>query len=207
MKNVLIILLFLSSLLVTGQSEPGSVSMVKNNINAEEIEPYLTKKLTLNLEAGTVFGIGGHGNYAGTYIAPHLSYPLNERLQLSGGVLLTGFSTILHPDARYYGYSLYENGWRTKSFVYAEGAYRLNEKLMITGTAYHEVNGFRGKQLQNQGKDFNTKGLIMGIDYKIGENVFIRGQVEVSNGNGIYGHDPFFNPGAGRVYDPFFRNR
>jgi hypothetical protein len=44
----------------------------------------------------------------------------------------------------------------------------------------------------------------MGVDYRIGEHIFIRGEVEVREGYQPYHYDPFMNPTGRRMNNPFF---
>lgn len=196
-------------LLTFGQDKVDSVQYYPGNesaFNAKEIESHFkNRKLRFNLELGTSFGASNYGSYFGTYVAPHFTFPLNHRFSLSAGGYFTGISTINHTEnAAVFG-SPY-GAFFTRSFIYIEGAYRLNENLTITGTAYKEIDLFNPGHPSDPCYNFDTRGFIMGVDYKIGDHVFIRGQVEISNGRSPYHSSPFLNPAGNRMRDPFFYN-
>jgi hypothetical protein len=84
----------------------------------------------------------------------------------------------------------------------------LNERLKVSGTVYKHFDLFSNPDPNYMGFDNDYKGIIMGIDYKLGENAFIRGEIEISDGYRPYGYpysnpafraDPFSNP----FNDPF----
>jgi hypothetical protein len=89
-----------------------------------------------------------------------------------------------------------------QSLLMVEGAYRVNEKLTLTGLVYREIP-MNNAHFQN--RRVEAKGMIMGIDYRVNDHVFIRGQVEISNNPNPYYSDPFINPHRGRQFDPFFQ--
>jgi len=188
--------------------EEDSLLTNTSNFNPDEISKYIQdKKLRLNVEVGTSFGTApGYGSYFSTYIAPHLSYQLSEKFTLSGGVKLVNYQSNFdnyHQDMYYR--PMGNIAYRPVSLVYLQGAYRLNENLTFTGTAYHQIDTFKDPAGYNN----ELKGIIMGVDYKIGENAWIRGQVEFSNGYRGFGNYPGIDPWqnrfspAGIFNDPF----
>ena len=171
----------------------------------------LKKKVRVNVEIGTTFGTTfGNGSYFGTYIAPHISYPVSNRFTLRmGGYFLNsqGLNNTSESE-HYYPYNPLAKGM-TRTFLYVEGAYALNDKLTITGAAYKEFNMFNRAPPGIQSSDYDYEGIIMGVDYKLGDNVFIRGQVEFSNGRSLNHYSPFHSsPGFGNPsrMDPFAPN-
>lgn len=176
----------------------------ESTLDHEEINSILTKqKLRFNLEFGTSFSANKYGSYFGTYVSPRISYPVSNRFTLSFGGYFAGISPISNSENSLTYGSPY-GSFLTRSYVYVEGAYRLTENLTVSGVAYKEVNLFRPTNPGMPGNNFDSHGFIMGVDYKIGNNVFIRGQVEVSNGNSPYRYSPFMNPAGSRLNDPFF---
>jgi len=98
----------------------------------------------------------------------------------------------------------------TRSFVYVEGIYQVNSRLTISGAAYKEFNLFNPPSPIDNRYNFDSKGFIMGVDYRIGDNIFIHGSIEVSDGPGYYRANPFLSPSHGfgsgsfrRMHDPF----
>jgi len=161
-------------------------------------------KLKFSMELGTYFGIAnGYGNYFGTYVSPRIQYPLSKRFTASAGMMITGSTG----GARYSPFenSFYSGGY-TGSLVFIEGAYKVNENLTLTGATFREIE-FRpvntAGNLSPVHTNNNYKGIIMGADYKLGENVFIRGQIEISNGRNPYYHSPMITPASHSFFNPF----
>jgi hypothetical protein len=205
MKAILSCMLFFSFLLSSGQLPADTLPETKDGsgFDAEAIEASINKrKLQFNLEFGTTFGASRYGSYFGTYVAPHLSYPISKKFSINAGAYLSGISPVSQGDnPMVYGYPY--GGLYSRSFVYVEGAYRLNDNLTLTGAVYKEVNLFNHGPAY-PGYNPDVRGMIMGVDYRIGDHVFFRGEVEVSNGLSPFYHDPFMNPGGRNMQNPFF---
>jgi len=186
-----------------------SEDYVESEFDEEETANYIEQnKLKFRAEVGTFFGTGfGSDYYFGTYVSPHLSYRLSPRFTLSAGATLATSFINTFDESGYYGYG-YPGYNYPRSFVYAKGSYQMNDRLIISGTVYKEVNLFKNQDPVYNGFDTDVKGIIMGVDYKLGENVFIRGQIEVSDGYRPYGGYPYsgqgFRPGNFNSFnDPF----
>jgi len=206
MKNVIFVIIFIifSSLLfgqiseidIKKQESKDTVIYSTSDFDTEEIADYIKeKKLKLRVEVGTTFGTSfGSGNYFGTYIAPHFSYKISPRFSLNTGVILSNNYGGYYYNPFYGEQIVTPVSGFTRSFIYIEGAYRLNEKVTVTGAVYKEINLFNNSLPSAQGFNYDCKGMIMGVDYKLGENVFIRGQIEVSNGQSPYRSRSYINP-------------
>lgn len=183
-----------------------------SEINHKEIADIIQKrKVRVNIEVGTTFGTTfGNGSYFGTYISPHVTVPVTNRFSLrTGGYFLNSQALSNNNETSFYNpYNPFSNGL-TRTFVYVEGAYKLTENLTVTGAVYKEFNMFNKPPAGVVSGDYDYEGIIMGVDYKIGENVFIRGQVEFSNGRSPYNYSPF-NRSSGFGHpmnmDPFSPN-
>jgi hypothetical protein len=183
------------------------VAYKADGFHEEDIKSLIQKKkLKLNIEVGTTFGTTfGNGSYFGTYLSPNISYPVSKRFTVStGGYLLNTQGLNQQSEGVIYPYNPFV-GSMTRTFLYVKGAYRLNENITLTGAAYKEFNAFNAPQPNVPGGNYNYEGFIMGVDYQLGENVFIRGQVEFSNGNSPYRYSPM-HPASQRIHgirDPF----
>lgn len=220
MKNILTYFLLLIPFLVAGQT--GQVDyfnsdtainqkVYQSNFNEEEIETYLKeKKMKFGLSAGAFAGTSfGSGEYFGTFVSPQVSYPLTSRFTVSVGMTLTNtFGNPYYYPSSEGGYG-YPSANFTRSFLYASGAYQLSERLVVSGTVYKEFNMFDQQSSLSKNYSGDYQGVIMGVDYKIGKNVFIQGQIEISNNpyhrqsypNSYFGNG-FGNSSFGR-YPPF----
>lgn len=211
MKNIFTFIFILGFLTSFGQIVPPGAqeTAVKSDtagsaIDKQEIESaFQPRKLKFNLEFGTTFGASKHGSYFGTYVSPHFSYPINQRFTISVGGYFSGISPINQGEQNMmFGYPY--GGLLSRSYVYVEGAYRVTENLTFTGAVYKQVNLFNSAQQPVPGYNNDIRGFKMGVDYKIGDHIFIRGEVEVSNDPNPYSRSPFNYPAGNRMYDPFF---
>lgn len=210
MRFLLSLVFIIASIVSSGQihkdifPDNDTSGIHKTNIDPEEMDAYLNpKKLKFNLELGSSFGTGAYGSYFGTYVAPSISYPVNSRFTISGGGYFAGISPIAQGENGT-GTNNPFGAMYTRSFLFVKGAYRLTDNLIISGAAYKEIDMFSTNRPPVPGSNYENHGFIMGVDYKIGDNVFIRGSVEVSNGNRPSHYSPFMNPGSSRMFDPFF---
>jgi len=192
MTRVITLIILIIPLLTNGQialTEETAAKLNHSNdyvgsgFDEKEIENYLKEqKLKLNLKAGAFFGTGfGSGEYYGTYVSPEINYRVSPRFTVKTGIsVIQSFGT--QP-----GLMMYEatpgspSAPSTRSLIYASGTYKLNERLMISGTVYKSFNTFNGKSSNPASKIYDYQGVIMGIDYKVGRNIFIQGQIEFSD--------------------------
>lgn len=152
-------------------------------------------KIGVDLGMSYLMMSGGAGGPS-MYVAPHVQYPLNQKLSLTGGVLFeTGkmVCPVFSDDA--FGYELLP---MTRVFLYAGGTYKLNEKTTVNSTVYKQIVDVPRKKENNNSaqSDFNSQGMSMRIDYKLTKNITIGAQFSVESS-----HNPWFNgmypPGMG----------
>lgn len=204
-------MLALAFLTVLGQTEPAYLPRTVthpghdgNGYDSVEIRSAMQpRKLKFNLEFGTTFGASRYGSYFGTYVAPHFTYPLNNRFSIGAGGYFSGISPVVQSEQNMvFGYPY--GGVYSRSMIYVEGAYRMNDNLTLTGAVFKQVNLFNPANTMVPGYNPDIRGFKMGVDYRIGDNIFIRGEVEVSNDPNPYSRSPFFTPPGNRMNDPFF---
>lgn len=212
MKTIYTLLFFVFSVAVFGQADnfiasgqeaDTLFSEAADKLSLDDVQ--IKRKPSFHVSFGTNFATTfGSGSYVGTFVSPHIAYPVSKRFTLRVGGTFTNAlgSTFNEPyPNRQPNYYL---GNLNRSFIYAEGAYQLSERVMLTGAVYKEIDLTRNPFPKNQAVSYDNQGMILGVDYKIGENVFIRGQVEISNGRNPYYYSPMGFPGAGHLSDPFF---
>ncbi len=188
-----------------GQSEYGFENESKADslqFNESDVENFIKEnKMKFRMAAGAFAGTSfGSGEYFGTYISPQVNYRLSQRFSLTAGMTLTntfGNPWSYHPTEAVIGYP---SANFTRSFLYASGAYQLSERLVISGTVYKEINMFNQASFSANNSAGDYHGMIMGVDYKIGKNVFIQGQIEISNNP----YRNYYQPG---FYNNSFGNR
>lgn len=155
---------------------------VTSDFTKEGIADYLKKKkMHTGIEAGTFLGTGfGNGGYFGTFVSPYFSFPIGPRFSLSTGVMISNYtgSNYLNPSEEVFHYP---SGNIMQTIIYAGGSYYLNERLTFSGTMFKEFSLKNNETSLTDQENFDYKGFIMGVDYKVGKNMFIRGQIEISD--------------------------
>ncbi|MCB2220798.1 MAG: hypothetical protein KQI35_10415 [Bacteroidetes bacterium] len=200
-------IVFLLTIIVTLlQAQSDKVKYANGGIDPDILtENIFRKKLDVNVELGTYFSTSsGYGSGFGTYIAPELSYALTPKFRLTAGLRVFQTSTINEGTSSTLLYPFPYHGNAFGSLIYVKGNYLLTENLMVSGTAFKQVDPFRMNHQGVPGPSLDYQGIIMGLDYKIGENFFIHGEVEFSNGAGYRGMSPL-NSGFNHS-NPFMRN-
>jgi hypothetical protein len=192
MKITFYIFLLIMPFLVSGQNgETGYynsdsaivVSEDNKEFNEAEVADFIKEKKTnFHLTAGAFAGTSfGSGEYFGTYVSPEVSYRLSPKFTLSGG------ATIVNSFGNPYYYPMGEGSMsqpasnQTRTLLFASGSYQLNKRLMISGTVYKEFSMFSHEPTSTRNYSDEYQGMIMGVDYKVGKNIFIQGQIEISN--------------------------
>lgn len=194
LHSIIVVLIFLISSVF--QIDKVSAQVDSTQLDPEIVADFLKqKKLSVNVEFGLYFSTSqGLGSGFGTYVAPQIGYQVSPRFRVSTGIKVfqsQGFngleySTFYRPSPLY--------GNRFGSLVYVRGEYRLTDKLSISGTAYKQVDLFRLNAANQPNAEFDYQGVIMGVDYQLGENFFIHGEVEFSNGyNRFQSQNPFMH--------------
>ena len=97
--------------------------------------------VNFNLMTGAVFssGIGG-GSLFNSYVAPSFSQNLGKKFTLSAGTVISNTTysnlNLISQDGNFRPYS----GNMTNFTVYAAGAYQVNDRLTVNGSAYKTIN-------------------------------------------------------------------
>lgn len=203
MKNIIAYFLLLIPFLLNGQtgntgyynSDSAIINKEKaSDFDEKEIASYLTeKKVKFGMDVGAFAGFGSHsGEFFGSYISPRVKYSLTPKFSLAvGGTIVNSYGSLYYYPTAESSFTNPQANF-TRSFLYASGAYKLTDRLIISGTVYKEINAFNQNPNGSKINSNDYHGMIMGVDYKIGENFFIQGQIEISN-------DPYsrnYHPGS-----------
>ena len=183
---------------------------VETSIDSSRLSPEITpeflnqKKLNVNVEFGSYFSTSkGLGSGFGTYVAPQLRYRFNPRFSLSTGIQVFQTQGIFGLENTPYYQPTPFTGQSYGSLLFVSGDYRLTDKLVVSGTAYKQVDLFRLNPSSQPSMNYDYHGIIMGVDYQLGEHFFIHGEVEFSNGyNSFGGQSPFMH----NQFNNSFRN-
>lgn len=128
-----------------------------------------------------------------TFVAPKIGYEITPKFKLNIGLMHYTFSgntfMQLNPKESVLSYG---NKTVSGNFIFVGGEYKLNSKLIMSGSVMVDANDVRTKQN-------NFKAATLGFDYKISEKTSIGFRATVSQGNNDY----FINPGTGNYnYSP-----
>jgi len=140
--------------------------------------PTLTqKKMQIGLNAGTMFSFLGNQQTAfSTYANPFLNYNFSPKWHLQTGLLLLNQQFRLDMPLE----NQRQNFSTNNAFLMLGLAYDVNERLQVGGMVYANIHQLHQQSLQN----FNAKnwGMLIKASYKVTENFFIHGAVNISNG-------------------------
>jgi len=167
------------------------------------------KKFNYNLTLGSEFtSISGYGSALNTYVTPRVSYNVNKRLSIGGGISVI--------QTNYFNAkSYYQNeqpfstsGNFTSGMIFVNGQYLVNDRLTISGSAYKQFPISKDPLPYNPFNPVSSKGA-QGVDfnigYRIGNHMYIQAGFRYSEGqNPFYANpfsrSPFMNDSYGSQY-------
>lgn len=179
----------------------------------EPVEPSLlskensifSSKPDFGLQLGSSFSNGfGGSSFFTQSIAPHMQLQPHRNFRLIVGTTLS--TTSFGGNAPVMGFAQEQLPQRYFSnTVYAFGAYQLNPRLTLTGGAWTEQNNLNlmQNQMNPQAFDLNARGMMMGMDYKITENLRFGAELSFSKGQNPF--SPY--SGYGNQYSSPFHRR
>lgn len=156
-----------------------------------------------NLQTGAFFNSGyGGGSLFNSYVAPSFSKDLGKKFTLSAGAVISNSTftdvTMISSEGTLKPYS----GNLTNFTLYAAGAYQVNERLTVTGSAFKTINPAFNARLNPDKLRMEAQGMSFGFGYQVSENVHIGAEIRYQQGNsniyspyGIHGNSPFLNNG------------
>lgn len=155
----------------------------------------------LQTGASFVSGFGG-GSLFNTFVAPSFSQPLGKKFTLSAGAVISNTTysnlNLINQEGSFGKYS----GNMTNFTLYTAGAYQVNDRLTVTGTAFKTINPAFNNRLNPNQLRMDAQGMSFGVGYKVSDNVQIGAEIRYQQGNsnfyypyGIPGSSPFMNQG------------
>jgi hypothetical protein len=165
------------------------------------------KKISVRMEMGTSFGVGsGGGGLFGIYAAPHISYKVTPKFRINFGAMIRNSNFINYYNP--YGFeslSRFENNI-TQTFVYIEGEYLVNDRLLVHARGYKEIARFNQPDINSKALGLDNGGVALGFDYKVTDNFHFGAEVSFNKGNAPYNpYSPYLNNGfvPGGFNNPF----
>jgi hypothetical protein len=165
-------------------------------------------QLHVGVQVGTQFTTSsGYGSGFSTFLSPTLSYRLNNRFSLSGGVSVV--NTTLYGVKPFYstpeeksmpGFS----GNITQTTLWVSGQYLLSDRVTLTGTVFKTVDFIGQKPGSYPFYNNNPEGAYLNLKYKINDYMHVEATFGYTRGYHGYSYDPY-NPvfGSSNV-NPFF---
>ncbi len=184
MRNlyVFILVVFLGPVLAFSQEQVrDSYSMHKSNNH--QSNGLFSSTPDLGLELGSSFSTGFGGSLFTQSIAPNLRFSNNQNFSLILGSVISTSNTGSMMSGVGPNVSAMPDRFMSTT-IYALGAYSVNPRFTITGGTWVERNNFNmmQNQMNPQAFDLNARGMMLGMDYKITENLRFGAEISVSNG-------------------------
>lgn len=156
------------------------------------------KKFDYNLTMGSEFtSVSGYGSGLNTYVTPHVSYNLNRRLRIGGGISIMQTNYFKTRSYFQHEQGATASGNFSTAMIFIDGQYIVNNRLTISGSAYKQLPVSRDPLPYNPFNPVSARGsqgINLNVGYKVGEHIYIEAGFRYSDG---------LNPGYN---DPFNRN-
>jgi hypothetical protein len=153
------------------------------------------KKFDYHLSLGSEFTTtSGFGSALNTYVTPSVSYTLNNRLRIGGGLSI--IQTNYFNARSWYNETgtAGSSGNFTSALIYVDGQYLVNDRLSIYGSAFKQFaitpdplpyNPF------NPVSPNGAQGIDLSIGYKVSDHFSFQLGFRYSDGVNPYYQDPF----------------
>ena len=145
------------------------------------------------MEAGATFGSDAA---FGTYISPFAEYKLSPKLTISAG-----YTRLQQNNANLYHFT--NEGLQTRKYdltsneFFVEGAYKITDKLTVTGSVMFVKNEFNIPTMNERAFPQDGIRTSVGFQYKVSDSFKIEVEVSQEKGN-----TPFRNRFGSRLYSP-----
>ncbi len=187
---------FSTSLLLLLIMAPVFCQVMMNDSLKGDREIFLQpKKVSYGVTVGSQFtSVSGFGSALSTYITPRVSYNINNRLSIGGGLSLVQ-TNYFKTRAYFQNESASGSGGNyTSGTIFIEGNYLVNDRLTIYGSAFKQFPISQQPLTYNPYNPLssqNAQGIDLNVAYKLGEHVFIQAGFRYSDGVNPYYADPF----------------
>jgi hypothetical protein len=184
--------LFLVLLFLPAFSQVLSYDSVFSSDDGPLLQP---KKFDYHVTLGSQFtSVSGFGSALNTYITPRISYNVNKRLSIGGGISIIQTNYFQARSFYQNEQTPYSNGNFTSAMVFIDGQYIVNKRLTIYGSAYKQIPITQDPLPYNPFNPVSSKGaqgVNFNVGYRIGEHMYIQAGFRYSEGTNPYYNDPF----------------
>lgn len=160
----------------------------------------ITIKNRMDVSTKVAFGAGvsNNGSFLSTSVRPTISYNLIPKFSIYTGVGYTNYQMENFNMLSEFGYQPF-TGNISQMSAFVGGKYQVNDRLAVYGEVFYNFAQITPSNTSfNQSAAFDRIGYAAAFEYKIGDNMFIEGQIRINDfnrGSNIY--DPFQNHGFG----------
>ena len=160
----------------------------------------ITIKDRMDVSTKVAFGAGvsNNGSYLSTSVRPTISYRLTPKFSVYTGVGYTNYQLENFNMLSDFGYQPF-SGNLSQMSAFVGGKYQVNDRLAVYGEVFYNFAQITPSNTNfNQGTAFDRIGYAAAFEYKIGDNMYIEGQIRINDFNrGSNVYDPFQNHGFG----------
>jgi hypothetical protein len=201
MRSILLTGLLFLPLLGLAQANEGEAILLQQLNKGKEVltVPDLKKpvrdRIDFGLEAGAAFTtFGRYGSMFSSYLAPGVRYQVTPRFHFNAGLILSsGFI----PGAGFDGIGMTGDGPGgnagnrfNRFLVFAEGTYRVNQRLTLGGMVVKELDSDLYRQMNAFQRNSGFQSMGMSVNYQITDNIHLGARFNVTDGRPYYFSDP-----------------
>lgn len=163
-------------------------SVYSNDVKTAEVERKLYTGVDMSM--GYAFSKNGY-NGPMFALSPYVAYPLNKKFSIRAGMSV-GYGGFYSP----YTVSSENNELlpMTRMFLYVSGDYRVNDRLIVSGSIYTQVLDVPNSNPIDNNSNFNTQGASIGFQYKLTRSISVGAQIRVEDPGMYSPYSPVSNP-------------
>lgn len=158
----------------------------------------LKDRMSVHTQVGMGAGISNNGSYLYTNVRPTVSYQVTPKFSFYSGVGYTNYQMDNFRMLSDFGYVPFSGNLAQMS-AFVGGKYQVNERLAVAGELFYNFIQYTPVNTQvNSLSSFDRIGYAASFQYKVGDNMYIEGQIRINDFNsGSNFYDPFQNHGFG----------
>ena len=211
LHRITLFILLISGISAFGQTYPGSPDSYSGAFGpAQPMRPVTGGTLGLqpvqfNLQTGASFSSGfGGGSLFNTFVAPSFSQPIGKKLTLSAGAVIGNSTFTNAPMINSEGQFGPVSGNLTTFTIFTSGAYQVNDRLTVSGSAYKTINPAFNSRMNPENLRMEAQGMSVGVGYRIGDNMHIGAEFRMNQGDRNF-YQPYYGiPGTGMMHNGFY---
>lgn len=174
LHRITLFIFLISGISAFGQFYPGSPDSYSGAFGpVQTMHPNINSNLGLqpvrfNLQTGASFNSGfGGGSLFNTFVSPSFSQPIGKKLTLSAGAVIGNTTFNNAPMINGEGQFSPVSGNLTTFTIFTSGAYQLNDRLTVTGSAYKTINPAFNPRMNPENLRMESQGMSVGVGYQL----------------------------------------